>query len=107
MMASYRVHCIVVTEAAPEADADERPWRVLSDLDLVRAAERDIDERTAGSFASEAALAVAAEDELNQVVRLMSDQGASHVVVTDRARERPVGVISTLDVIEALAGARS
>lgn len=105
MMASYRVHCIVVTEPVSEADSFEQPWRVISDLDLVRAAGPELSERTARAFASEDALTVASDDSLEQVTRVMSKNGVAHVVVRD-ARGRPVGVISTLDVIDVLARAR-
>lgn len=105
MMSSYRVHCIVVTEPTAEADSSERVWRVLSDLDLVEAAGPKLSERSAGSFASEDALSVDVDDKLDQVTDVMAKNGVAHVVVQD-SRGHPVGVVSTLDVIDVLAARR-
>jgi CBS domain-containing protein len=106
LMSQYRVHAIVVAEPADEADATPRPWAVLSDLDLVRANATGTDNRTAGAAATEEALTVDAEDSLEQVAQLMAQEGIGHVVVVDRTRDRPLGVVSTLDLADVLAGRR-
>ena len=45
MMATYRVHSIVVF------DLEGAPWGVVSDLDLVAAAGEDLDKRRVGDVA--------------------------------------------------------
>jgi CBS domain-containing protein len=99
LMASRRVHCIVVTEEPDNADS---LWGVVSDLDLVAAASvRDLDEQTAEASAATAALTVSPEETLQRAAQLMTEHGTAHLVVVDAAR-RPVGVLSTLDVAAAL-----
>src|SRR5215211_1270368 len=54
LMASRRVHCVVVADEPGDADS---LWGIVSDLDLVAAAGvRDLDEQTAGAAAATAAL---------------------------------------------------
>lgn len=105
MMATYRVHAIVVTAH----DSDELPdgslWGVISDADLIAAAQAaDLDEQTAGALAATPALLVATTDPLNRAVQLMVENEVSHLVVVEQRSLRPIGVLSTLDVARALAG---
>ncbi len=100
-MASQRVHCIVVTEEPSEADS---LWGLVSDLDLVAAASvRDLDEQTAGATAATRALTIASDETLQRAAQLMTEHGTAHLVVVDGAN-RPIGVLSTLDVAAALRG---
>jgi CBS domain-containing protein len=104
MMARYRVHCIVALAERPY-DQGPRVWKLVSDLDLIRAAaSADIDDRTAGGSATGEVLTVEPTDSLRHAAELMSEQGVSHVIVVDPSTDRPVGVLSTLDVASALAG---
>jgi CBS domain-containing protein len=99
-MADHRVHCIVVTEDRSQAPA---LWGVVSDLDLVAAASvRDLEEQVAGAAAATPALMIAPGDTLQRAAQLMVEHALTHLVVVDLGR--PVGVISTLDVADWLAG---
>ena len=99
LMAGRRVHCIVVTDDADDADA---LWAIVSDLDLAAAASvRDLDEQTAGGTAATPALAIEPGETIQRAAQLMTEHGTAHLVVVDSSR-RPVGVISTLDVAAAL-----
>ena len=101
MMATYRVHAVLVQDPLSEA----REWRLISDTELVRAAAHDeFAERQAGAVAVSPALTVASDDELAGVVEAMLGSGASHVVVVEPRTGKPIGVLSTLDVTRALAG---
>ena len=54
LMASHRVHCVVVTDEPGDAGS---LWGIVSDLDLAAAASvRDLDEQIAGATAATAAL---------------------------------------------------
>jgi CBS domain-containing protein len=102
LMASRRVHCIVV---ADDPSSPEGLWGLVSDLDLVAAASvRDLDEQTAGATAATAALTIEPTETLQRATQLMTEHSTAHLVVVDAAR-RPIGVLSTLDVAAAL-GAR-
>jgi CBS domain-containing protein len=99
LMASRRVHCIVVTDEPEQADA---LWGVVSDLDLVAAAGvRDLEAQSAEASAATAALTISPDETLQRAAQLMTEHGTAHLVVVDAAR-RPVGVLSTLDVAAAL-----
>jgi CBS domain-containing protein len=105
MMTTYRVHAILVTTHGDETLAGGGTWGIVSDADLLAAAETgDVEEQTAGTFAATPVLSVASSDELASAAALMVEHGASHVIVSERHSARPVGVLSTLDMARALAG---
>ena len=105
MMATYRVHAIVVVAHGPDELPGGALWGVVSDADLVRVADvADLDVQTAGSIAATPALTVASTEPLGRAAQLMVEHEVSHVVVTERHALRPIGVVSTLDVARALAG---
>jgi CBS domain-containing protein len=103
MMATYRVHAILV-HGDEDAPAGER-WGVVTDADLVRAArEVDLDEVTAGRIAGTPVLVVTTVDSLQRAIQLMVEHEVTHLVAIERHSGRPLGVVSTLDVARALAG---
>jgi CBS domain-containing protein len=98
IMATHRVHFVAVVGT----ERHHLTWSVVTDRDLVAAA------------ADAAAIAVAApitslpsitapREPLADVARRMAADGVSHMIVVDELELRPVGVISTLDVIAAMA----
>lgn len=104
MMATYRVHAIIVF-ARGSAHLPDETWGVVSDLDLARAAQADdFDALVARDAAVTPALTVATGDTLARAVHLMTECSASHLVVVDSRSAHPIGVLSTLNVAQALAG---
>ena len=104
-MARERVHCVVVESGG---SGNGPLWAIVSDLDLVAAATvRDLDEQTAGGSAASPVVMVTEAETLERAAQLMTEHGTSHLIVTDRGRSRPVGVLSTLDLAAAVAGAGS
>jgi CBS domain-containing protein len=100
-MAAKRVHCVVARDGGGSL------WGVVSDLDLVAVASaRDIDVRTAGDMAATPVVLVAADDTVEHAAQLMTENALSHLVVVEPEEERPVGVLSTLDVARAVASNR-
>ena len=101
LMADNRVHCVVVS------DEDEGAlWGIVSDLDLVAAAlVRELKEQTAGGSAASPVLIVAPAETVERAAQLMTEHATAHLVVVEPERSSPVGVLSTLDVAAALAGA--
>jgi CBS domain-containing protein len=105
MMTTYRVHAVLVTTHGEEKLAGGGTWGIVSDTELLRAAESaDLEETTAGTVAAPGVPAVASSDDLARAAAVMVEQGASHVIVVERHAARPVGVLSTLDLARALAG---
>ena len=96
-MAAHRIHCVVVRRH----DTD-RVWGVVSDIDLVSAASLGAVDGTAGSAAATPAVTAHARDGIRRAIQLMVEHQVTHVVVVDDDDD-PMGVISTLDVAEALA----
>jgi CBS domain-containing protein len=103
MMASYRVHAIVVHDhevPLPGGDA----WGVVTDADLVRAAlDNGVDVLTAKQVAATPAVIVFSSDPLERAMQLMAEHEVTHVIVVERHSGRPIGVLSTLDVARALS----
>jgi len=105
MMATYRVHAVLVSAHGGERLPDGSPWGVVSDADLLRATDGvDLDEQAAGTIAATPLVTVSSSDELGLATRLMVEHDVSHLLVLDPASGRPIGVLSTLDVARALAG---
>ena len=103
IMATYRVHSVVVYGADDEA-IEGRIWGVVSDLDLVSAAAAGgLEECTAGATAVTPAVMVAPSDTLEHAAQLMREHEVAHVIVVDETTARPVGVLSTLDLARELA----
>jgi CBS domain-containing protein len=105
MMATYRVHAILVTAHGEEELAGGGLWGVVSDTDLLRAAEAGgLDERPARTIAATPVLMVDADEDLAHAARLMVEHEVSHLLVVEPQSTRPIGVLSTLDIARALAG---
>lgn len=94
MMAQERIHCVVV--------GGDGGWGVVADIDLLRAAEGDLEAITAGEVAGSDLPTVSEAERLDRAGQLMVEHEVSHVLVVDPDSERPVGVLSTLDVARVL-----
>lgn len=100
LLAEHRIHAVVV--AAP--DTFPRSYGIVSDRDVVRAhAQGGLDSRTAREAASEPSVTVRADLDLRYASELMARQGTTHLVVVSPEAEAPVGVVSSLDIAEAVA----
>jgi CBS domain-containing protein len=105
MMSRDRVHAVVVDG---ERQARTRPghhgWRVVSDMDIVGQMDRaDPWRATAGQLAATPAIVVAPGEPLTDAARLMHDYDVHHLLVVEPGARRPIGVVSTLDVVASIA----
>jgi CBS domain-containing protein len=98
-MASEHVHAIVVLSETvdPEGETGRRPWAVVTDHDILRSAA-SIADRTAGDVATGEVLLAHPDEPLPGVAERMLEHGTRHAVVVEPRTERPVGVLSTLDI---------
>jgi CBS domain-containing protein len=100
IMAAHSIHSVVVLEGPDE----EKPWGVISDLDLVSAAfARDAREWKAGEAAGSPAVTIASDEPLRRAAQLMREYGIAHLVAVDPDSSMPLGVISTLDLARVIA----
>lgn len=103
LMNDERVHCVVVIDEPSDVRS---LWGVISDLDLIAAASvRRLTEQKAGGTAVTPAVTIAPDEPLEHAANLMTKHGVAHLVVVDPVEQRPIGVISTLDLAAALAAA--
>jgi CBS domain-containing protein len=98
VLATYRVHSVVISEA--EGD---RPWGIVTDIDLAAAAGKDLDKVTARDIWRGELVTVRADAELGHAARLMAEHHVAHLVVVQAHSHNPVGVLSTLDLAGVLA----
>lgn len=107
MMATYRVHAVAVIGHAHGDGTQSELVGVVSDVDLIGASrELDIDEETAEALARRPAATISTVESLERAAELMAEQGTTHLVVVERRSERPIGIVSTLDLARGLAGYR-
>jgi CBS domain-containing protein len=98
-MAAHRIHAVVVM---PETDADE--WTLISDLDLAAAASGGlVGVATAGEIASTPSLFVSPDETVARAAQLMHEYDTHHLIVLAAGSERPVGIVSTLDIADVVA----
>jgi CBS domain-containing protein len=103
MMAENKIHCVVGLGDVTEADT--RLWGMISDHDLVAAAAtEDVSRRTAGDTAGTDVITIAPEASVRTAAELMTTNRVTHLLVVEAGSDRPLGVISTLDVARAVAG---
>ena len=105
MMATHRIHCVVVDEPDGGLVGETVPWGIVSDVDVVSvAATQDVDEWTAGRTAVSPIVMIPPDETLERAAGLMREYGTAHLIVVDRESMEPLGVVSTLDIAALLAG---
>jgi CBS domain-containing protein len=105
LMVRHGVHAIFVYDYGDEEDEDVTMWGVVTDLDVAAAAARGAHSARARELAQAPLVTVTSDVSLHDAAELMSRRGVSHLAVLDPQTERPAGVLSTLDVARAVAGA--
>ena len=104
-MATHAVHCVVGLGDVTEDDT--QLWGVVSDRDVVAAAAAGAEAGgTAGDSAATEVLTIGPRETLRRAAQLMTEHDVSHLIVVEPGSERPLGVLSTLDVAGVVAGTR-
>jgi CBS domain-containing protein len=102
IMAAHRIHAVVV---APADDGDG--WALVSDLDLAGVFSEAADESlTAAHISSTPNLFVTPQESVARAAQLMREYDTHHLIVVDGRHGRPVGVVSTLDILDVVAELR-
>jgi CBS domain-containing protein len=103
IMVARGVHALVVRQ---DASGGETGPGIVSALDLVAAATiRSLDEQAAAGSVASPAVTVTPHFSLARAAELMTRHGTAHLLVVEESTGRPVGVLSTMDILEALAAA--
>jgi CBS domain-containing protein len=102
-MSKHRVHAVYIFEWGDESDEQSTLWGLVSDLDLVAAAQGDLDALTARQASVTPLLTIRSDDSLGDAAQRMAETGVSHLAVIDAATGRPAGVLSTLDIVRFVA----
>jgi CBS domain-containing protein len=105
MLATYRIHCVVVM-AESDRSGFEQPWGIVSDIDLAKAAANSALDRTAAEMAVTEVVTIDPEEPLERAAQLMAEHETAHLVVVDPMLGRPIGVVSTLDLAGVIGSRR-
>ena len=104
MMATHHVHCIAVMGLSHDPAPEPIVWGIVSDLDLIEASVGGGgSERTAAALAQQPIISVDPSTPIREAARLMLTHSAPHLVVVDPDSQRPIGILSTLDIAGILA----
>jgi len=103
LMSTHHVHCIAVIGISHDEDSECMVWGLISDLDLMRAGIHLGPDRSARALALEPVITVRSTMPLIEAGEAMLENRVSHIVVIDPDTRRPMGVLSTLDIIGVLA----
>jgi CBS domain-containing protein len=96
-LADRCVHSLVVPPAGTTGARGR--WRLVSDKDVLGALHRGDAYNRAGDIATEHVIGVHPGDPLLHAAELMVEHGAAHVLVLSPATDRPVGIVSSLDLV--------
>ena len=101
LMATHRVHCVVGFGDVTEGDTTL--WGVVTDADLVAlAAGAEPSDYTASAAAATEVVTVSANASLRSAAALMREHQVSHLLVAAPVGDRPIGVISSLDIARVI-----
>ena len=103
VMARHRVHCVLVTGSLSETPGEHPVWGVVSDVDLVAAGISLAGVDSAATLAATPIVSVGLGTALIDAGRRMLQHHTSHAVVVDPDTHDALGVLSTLDIVSALA----
>ena len=107
MMVTHHVHCLAVMNIAHDDSGESLVWGIISDLDLMRAGVSGEDEPRAATLAAQPIISIRPSMPLREAAELMLGQEATHLVVIEPDSERPIGILSPLDVAGVLAWGES
>ncbi len=102
IMAQHHIHSVVITGLA---DASEKGWGLVTDIDVLRSAGGDLDTQEARDIARTNPPVVGLDETLVRAAEMMGEQQVTHLIVVDEGNA--VGILSSLDVAGILAWGRA
>ena len=99
IMVGYQIHSLVVGDAgSPDA-----PFGILTDLELAKAAARDMSDLTAQDVATSELVTIAANEPLTAAAKLMAAPRCTPLRAGPPETGSPVGVVSALGIASVIA----
>jgi CBS domain-containing protein len=100
LLAEHQIHAVVV-----ESGDEHVPSAIVTDRDVVyRYSRRELDRVRAREAAEEPTVTVRPDTDLRHAAEPMAQFGTSYVIVTEGGSRQPVGILSSLDIADAVAG---
>ena len=99
IMVGYQIHALVVGDLG----TGERPWGILTDLDIAKAAASGRADAAAGDAAGTDLVTVPVDETLEAASKLMADHGSTHLLAVQPETGQPAGVISALGIASVIA----
>lgn len=103
MMATHHVHCVAVLGISHDSGSETLVWGIISDVDLLQGAVSDDCDQTAATLAQQPIITVQPATPLREAAQLILRRDAPHLVVVNPVTQRPIGILSTLDIAGVLA----
>ena len=99
IMVGYQIHALVVGDVG----TGERPWGILTDLDIARAIASGSADSAAGDAAGADLVTVSVDESLETASKLMAEHGCTHLLAVQPETGQPAGVVSALGLAAVIA----
>lgn len=104
LMREHSVHAVPLISTTHEGLEEPYVWGIVSDLDVLRAGLEGRVGVRARDLAGGPVISVRPSLPLRAAAQLLLDNRVRHAIVIEPDRGRPIGVLSTLDVVSLLSG---
>ena len=98
MMVTYKIHAVVVQDVGP----GQRPWGIVTSLDIAAASGSDLYEQEAQDVATIDLVTVPANEALQKAAKLMAEHEVTHLIAVEPATGWPCGMLSARDLAAVL-----
>jgi crotonyl-CoA carboxylase/reductase len=98
MMDMNRIRCVVVTDDQGAVSG------IVSLISILKAWGKDLDKITAEDILQPYTVTVSPDSSLEEAVRLLQRKRIEHLVIVSPQGRRAVGVLTTFDIIQHMAG---
>ncbi len=99
IMVGYDIHSVVVSDP----DEPNRPWGIVTALDVAQASASGTLDTTAGEVATRDVVTIPTDEGLARAAELMATHGVSHLIAVQPETGAPVGVVSALGLTAVAA----
>ncbi len=102
LIATHHIHCLAVMGVGHERTGERLVWTVVSDVDVVRAGLAG-GNPPISAIGSHPVMTIEPDTPLREAAEQMLARDITHALVVEPSRQRPVGVLSTLDIAGVIA----